>query len=77
MTCKNLIEFSKKFEMILVLFSGAWEKMIHEKNLKQKISGEREKMYNFEVPNVLFKGLSCRLNALHGCLGKKILQFFI
>jgi hypothetical protein len=30
--------FSKKFEMTLVLFSGAWGKMIHEKNLKQKIS---------------------------------------
>ncbi len=27
-----------KFEMTLVLFSGAWGKMIHEKNLKQKIS---------------------------------------
>jgi hypothetical protein len=31
-------EFSKKFEMILILFSGAWGKVIHEKNLKQKIS---------------------------------------
>jgi hypothetical protein len=30
-------EFSK-FEMILMLFSGAWGKMIHERNLKQKIS---------------------------------------
>ncbi len=27
----------EKFEMTLVLFSGAWGKMIHEKNLKQKI----------------------------------------
>ncbi len=26
--------FRKKFEMTLVLFSGAWGKMIHEKNLK-------------------------------------------
>ncbi len=26
----------KKFEMTLMLFSGAWGKMIHEKNLKQK-----------------------------------------
>ncbi len=33
-----LREFSKKFEMILMLFSGAWGKVIHEKNLKQKIS---------------------------------------
>jgi hypothetical protein len=27
----------KKFEMTLILFSGAWKKRIHEKNLKQKI----------------------------------------
>jgi hypothetical protein len=26
----------EKFKMTLVLFSGAWGKMIHEKNLKQK-----------------------------------------
>jgi hypothetical protein len=31
-------EFSKKFEMIQMLFSGAWGRVIHEKNLKQKIS---------------------------------------
>jgi hypothetical protein len=31
-------EFSKKFKMTLMLFSGAWGKMIHEKYLKQKIS---------------------------------------
>ena len=30
--------FSKKFEMILMLLSGAWGKVIHEKNLRQKIS---------------------------------------
>ncbi len=30
--------FRKKFEMTLVLFSGAWGTVIHEKNLKQKIS---------------------------------------
>jgi hypothetical protein len=28
----------KKFDMTLLLFSGAWVKVIHEKNLKQKIS---------------------------------------
>jgi hypothetical protein len=28
----------EKIEMTLVLFSGAWGKVIHEKNLKQKIS---------------------------------------
>jgi hypothetical protein len=31
-------EFSKKIKMTLMLFSGAWGKVIHEKNLKQKIS---------------------------------------
>jgi hypothetical protein len=30
--------FRKKFEMILMLLSGAWGKVIHEKYLKQKIS---------------------------------------
>ncbi len=38
LTCEYLREFSKKFEIILMLLSGAWGKMIHEKNLKQKIS---------------------------------------
>ncbi len=39
-TCKYLREFLKKFEMSLLLFTGAWGKnsWIHEKNLKQKIS---------------------------------------
>ncbi len=31
-------EFSIKFEMNLMLFPGAWGKMIHEKNMKQIIS---------------------------------------
>ncbi len=30
--------FRKKFELTLMLFSGAWGTMIHEKNLEQKIS---------------------------------------
>jgi hypothetical protein len=30
--------FRKKFEITLMLFSEALRKMIHEKNLKQKIS---------------------------------------
>jgi hypothetical protein len=38
LTCEYLREFSKKFEMILMLLSGAWGKVIHEKNLEQKIS---------------------------------------
>ncbi len=29
-------KFSKKIEMSLMLYLGAWGKMIHEKNLKQK-----------------------------------------
>jgi hypothetical protein len=31
LTCEYLCEFSKKFEMTLMLFSGAWGKVIHEK----------------------------------------------
>jgi hypothetical protein len=37
LTCEYIREFSTKFELILMFFSGSWEKMIHEKNLKQKI----------------------------------------
>ncbi len=33
-----LREFSKKFEMAQIVYSGAWGKLIHEKNQKQKIS---------------------------------------
>jgi hypothetical protein len=33
-----LREFSKKFETALMVYSGAWGKLIHEKNQKQKIS---------------------------------------
>ncbi len=38
MNCKYLREFSKKFEMVLMEYSGAGGKLIHEKNQKQKIS---------------------------------------
>ncbi len=38
LTCEYLREFSKTFEMILMSLSGAWGKVIHEKNLKQQIS---------------------------------------
>ncbi len=37
LTCENLREFLKKIEMTVKLFSGVWGKVIHEKNLKQKI----------------------------------------
>jgi hypothetical protein len=35
--CEYFFKFLKKFEMVLMLFSGAWGKMIHEKKLNQKI----------------------------------------
>ena len=38
LTCEYLREFSKKFETALMVYSGAWGKLIHEKNQKQKIS---------------------------------------
>jgi hypothetical protein len=38
MCCVYRREFSKKFEMILMGFSGTGEKLIHEKNLKSNIS---------------------------------------
>ncbi len=38
LTCEYLREFSKKFEMVLMGYSGAVEKLIYEKNQKQKIS---------------------------------------
>jgi hypothetical protein len=36
--CKDLREFSKKFGTALTVKSGAWGKLIHEKNKKRKIS---------------------------------------
>jgi hypothetical protein len=38
LSCEYLREFSKKFETILMEYSGARGKLIHEKNQKQKIS---------------------------------------
>jgi hypothetical protein len=38
-TCEYLRKFRKKFEINLLLFSGAWGKMIHVKNLNEKIDG--------------------------------------
>ncbi len=37
-TCEYLREFSKKFETVLMGYSGAGGKLIHKKNQKQKIS---------------------------------------
>jgi len=38
LSCEYLCEFSNKFETALMENSGAWRKLIHEKNLKSKIS---------------------------------------
>jgi hypothetical protein len=38
LTCEYLRKFIKKFEMVLMRYSGAGGKLIHEKNQKQKIS---------------------------------------
>jgi hypothetical protein len=37
LTCEYFCKLLKKIKMTLALFSGAWGKIIHEKNLKQKI----------------------------------------
>jgi hypothetical protein len=38
LNCEYLREFSKKFETVLMDYSGAGGKLIHEKNQKQKIT---------------------------------------
>ncbi len=38
LSCEYLREFSKKFETVLIGYSGAGGKLIHEKNQEQKIS---------------------------------------
>ncbi len=38
LSCEYLREFSKKFETTLMVYSGAWGKLIREKNQKSKIS---------------------------------------
>ncbi len=38
LTCEYLCKFSKKFETVLLEYSGAGGKLIHDKNQKQKIS---------------------------------------
>jgi hypothetical protein len=37
LSCEYLRECLKKFEMAIMVYSGAWGKLIHEKNQKQKI----------------------------------------
>ncbi len=38
LSCEYFREFSNKFELALIGYSGAWGKMFHEKNMKLKIS---------------------------------------
>jgi hypothetical protein len=38
LSCEYLREFSKKFDTVLMGYSGNGGKLIHEKNLKSKIS---------------------------------------
>ncbi len=38
LSCEYLRAFSKKFETALMVYSGDWGKLIHEKNQKSKIS---------------------------------------
>ncbi len=38
LSCEYLREFWKKIETALIVYSGAWGKLIHEKNQKSKIS---------------------------------------
>ncbi len=65
LTCEYLRKFSKKFEMTLLLFSGAWGKVIHEKHLKQKISWHCP--FNVRISN------NC---ATEGCLLSPNIYYF-
>ncbi len=47
MICEYFREFSKKFETALTVYSGAWGKLIHEKNQKQKISDFLRQLASF------------------------------
>ncbi len=47
MTCKYLREFSKNFEMTLMLLSEAWGTMIHEKTRSKK---SRDTPFNGFLP---------------------------
>ncbi len=38
MSREYLREFTKKFEMAVIVYSDSWGKLIHEKNQKSKIS---------------------------------------
>jgi hypothetical protein len=38
LSCEYLFKLFKKLEMVLTIYSGAWKKLIHEKNQKSEIS---------------------------------------
>ncbi len=38
LSCEYLREFAKKFKTAVMVYSGAWGKLIQEKNQKSKIS---------------------------------------
>jgi hypothetical protein len=57
-------QFAKKFETALVVYSGAWGKMIHEKNQKSKILWHCP----FKTP------YPCKLDEKNGCLNPPFLK---
>ncbi len=61
LTCEYLREFSRKFEMTLMLFSGAWGNVIHEKNLKKKSRDNLPLILQFKFPLCEFKFKYCKI----------------
>ncbi len=57
--CEYLREFSKKFETVQMGYSGAGGKLIHEKNLKQKISWHCPFNYGVRSPKFRDPAYSC------------------
>ncbi len=49
LSCKYLREFSKKFETAVMVYSGAWGKLIHEKTEKEKISWHCPFLMDLEI----------------------------
>ncbi len=57
-----LREFSKKFEMTLMVYSGAWGNLIHEKNQKSKISWHCP----FKADPVVLSSIHMYRDSIHG-----------
>ncbi len=64
-TCEYLREFSKKFKTVLMGYSGAGGKLIHEKNHKQKISWHCP--FNNTTFQNAWKMCICAKCAVHPC----------